>query len=340
MLERMRRLIVPAGLSVMVFALVNLVLSGPADAARRWLDEDLFVWDFKWSRPLPPADVVVLGDSQAMSGILPSEFAKRGVRMLNLGLPSQQPEGILPLIARIPPEARIALINVSPYFVFKSEVQKSFYNYYRTTAPFSFEELGLDRKLAGQNTGDAVYRMIKGLALFRFRDRLSPILIQSDPAAEMRRRENRSRLIEETLISENGFWVWKAEDPRRCGQAAPPPAAGIVSYKERPEAESALKLARERLRARGLQVVLVYIPFSDAWASLAEPGINQRVHNVMRRIGSESIVIETPDRSEYRGLFHDWTHLNYCGAQKYTAWLYDRLRSESAFKEAVIKEYR
>jgi hypothetical protein len=168
--------------------------------------------------------------------------------------------------------------------------------------------------------------MIRPLPLFQFRDRLSPLLTQADPLQEMRRRSQRSGLIEKTLTEENGFWVWKAQDPRRCGQSIPPPVQGLVTYRDRPQAEDALKLAVQKLGQRGLRVYLVYIPFSEVWVSLTEPGIDGRVQNVMRRIGSQAEVLETPDVREYRGLFHDWTHLNYCGAEKYTSWLLQQMR--------------
>lgn len=332
----MRRLLLPAGLSLLVFACVNVLMIGPAQTGRRWLEEDLFVWEYKWNHPVPAARIVVLGDSQAMSGILPSEFSSRGSSLENLGLPSQQPEGLLPLIERLPEETQSVIINVSPYFLFKSEVVQSFYSYYRGTAGFSLEDLRRDRKLAGQNTGDAVYRMIRWMPVLAFRDRLSPILTKANPFAEMEKRRLRTEIIEKSLREEKGFWTWKAADPRECGLSVRSPAAGFLPFKDRPGSEEALRQAVKRIQERGKRVALVSIPFSEAWASLTDPGINNRLHNVMRQVaagaggspGGSVEVIETPDRSEYRGLFHDWTHLDYCGARKYSAWLYGRLSEE------------
>lgn len=327
-LMTMRRLLLPAGLSLLLFVLVNVLFIEPASYSRRWLDEDLVVWNYKWNASMPRANIAALGDSQVMSGILPSEFRRRGQSLVNMGLPSQQPEGLFPLIERLPEGTRLVIIGVSPYFMFKSEVVQSFYTYYRATAPFSLADLRRDRKLAGQNTGDAVYRMLRWMPVLQFRDRLSPILTKARPFEEAELRGVRTELIERTLKEEDGFWTWKARNPRECGAVVSAPGSGFLVFKDRPGSEDALRYALKSIQEKGMRAVLVSIPFSEPWAGLTDPRINDRLHSVMRRFAGSARVVETPDRGEYRGLFHDWTHLDYCGAGKYSAWLYDRLGAE------------
>lgn len=309
--------------SILVFGAVNAALL-PVDS-RMWLDEDRFVWDFKWSR-MKPGRLVLLGDSQAMSGVMPSLLGG----ITNLGVPSQQPEGLIPWADRLPPETEYVVINTSAYFLFKSEVVQSFETYYRTTVPLSPQEILFAPGLAGRNTGDAVYRSIQALPILTFRDRLSPVLGAAVPLEELSRRRAKNEMIQEHLHRTGGFWTWRGSGERVCGRNIEPGPGGFVVFRPRPRAEKALRIVLEKLHARGIRTALVIIPFSRAWAAQTEPLIDERVRELSSRIAAEtgSRFIEAPDRSQYEDMFHDWTHLDACGAEKYSKFLYEALRED------------
>lgn len=288
-----------------------------------WLETDEFVWRTKTDRLENglSAHTVILGDSQAMSGVIP------GQGMYNLARPSEQPEGVERMARDVGQVRglRRVIINVSPFFLFKSEVLQSFLSYYRNTYDWSFADLNPDlMPLSGKNTGDSVYRMIRFLPVLRLRDRMSPALASADPISFIAGRKEANLKIEKILDEQRGFWVWKSTD-QTCNADIPPPPPMLLAYADRPGAVESLERSVQGLRARGLEVFLVYIPLSDVWASLALRGTDDRVNAVMRmmeKVGSVTLPIA--DRAQYKGLFRDWTHLNRCGAEKFTSWLFSQ----------------
>ena len=288
-----------------------------------WLETDEFVWRAKTDHLARgfSAHTVILGDSQAMSGILPP------AGVYNLALPSQQPEGVERMARDVGQVRglRRVIINVSPFFLFKSEVLQSFLSYYRNTYDWSFADLNPDlMPLSGKNTGDSVYRMIRFLPVLRLRDRMSPALASADPISFVAGRKETNLKIEKILNDQRGFWVWKSTD-QTCNADIPPPPPMLLAYADRPGAVESLERSVQGLRARGLEVFLVYIPLSDVWASLALRGTDDRVIAVMRRMEKVgSVTLPIADRAQYKGLFRDWTHLNRCGAEKFTSWLFSQ----------------
>ncbi|MBI3394444.1 MAG: hypothetical protein HY042_01275, partial [Spirochaetia bacterium] len=105
--------------------------------ALRYLDTDIFVWTWKHdtlvSGRLSGFDCLLLGDSQIMGGVLPRLLSeKTGQRCYNLGLPAMKVRGLpaqLSLITKHAPSVRTVIVNVSPIFLFRGDVERAFHTY-------------------------------------------------------------------------------------------------------------------------------------------------------------------------------------------------------------------
>jgi len=314
-------------LSVPLFLLLNLLSNAVSFRSKELLDSDLFVWDFKKTQlENLKEETLILGDSQAMSGILPADLAARGFPSYNLGVPSQQPEGLLRIARQIQSSAKPfkrVIVNVSPFTLFKSEVVKSFTTYYRETYLPEIHDLRPGLVLSGENPGGFAYRALRALPLIRLRETIAPILAEREPLNFARTRVQENERLREVLIEQNGYWVWRAQDSFSCSETIPaPPVAGPLLYQDRPGAIESYREAIQILRANGTHVFLAYVPLSMVWASFTIPQTDERVNASMQSLGGPGVsIIPTPDRSQYSNLFHDWTHLNICGARKYTQYL-------------------
>lgn len=316
--------------SILVFIGINCILWLALPVTRVYLDTDLFVWEQKkqsFESNALQVDTLILGDSQAMSGILPEALARHGIVAFNLAVPSQQPEGMEYTAREIGqryPGVRRVVVNISPFTLFKSEVWPAFLNYYRETYDPALIDVSPTRiQLSGKNAGDLIYRTLHVLPIFKFRDRLSPLVASAAPVEFAAERARRNREVGDVLHSQKGYWVWQSKDSFRCNatiESIPPLAS--LKYPERPESIQGYERLFSNLREQNINVVLVFIPLSEVWAGLAAPGTEGRVHQAMKRFETFGVrVIAAPDRNQYVGLFHDWTHLNYCGAKKYSDWL-------------------
>ncbi|MBL8021930.1 MAG: hypothetical protein JNM27_19805 [Leptospirales bacterium] len=320
--------------SVLVFIGMNFILLLALPASNVYLDTDLFVWAEKkrsFESNALQIDTLIIGDSQAMSGILPEALARHGIVAYNLAVPSQQPEGMEYTAREIEqryPAVRSVVVNISPFTLFKSEVWPAFLNYYKETYDPGLIDVSPTRvPLSGKNAGDMIYRGLHVLPIFKFRDRLAPLIAHATPFEFAAERARRNREVGNVLDSQKGYWVWQSKDSFKCNatiESVPPLAS--LKYPERPESVPGYERLILNFKQQSIKVTLVFIPLSDVWAGLAAPGTEGRVHQAMQRLETLGArIVPMPARSEYSGLFHDWTHLNYCGAKKYSDWLAGQL---------------
>lgn len=147
------------------------------------LDNDSYVWRHKIDRlrggELQRVELLVLGDSQAMSGILTDRLVEESQKGYNLGLPAQQPEGLrslLKLVSAEIPRLRIVILNINPFSMFQSDVHSAFLNYYRNEllnyAPHPVLE---EPYLVGKSAGEWIDQSLHILPLYRMRGRIAPL---------------------------------------------------------------------------------------------------------------------------------------------------------------------
>jgi hypothetical protein len=269
-LKQAPRFLCSAGFAaVLTVLLLNGVLAAVPDwnVVARLRDPDRLLWfqKIKQVREGAPsfraADLLILGDSQAMSGIVPEILDQAlGTRSINLGMPSQQPEGLLAL-ARLLPDSttlrRRVVLNINPFSLFQSPVMQSFRYYYRSElaryAPGGSGNVGeggpghiLHQYLLRFPLYEANYILAPllgigeaGLSQFSFAQiRARPELLPAsaydvylagespDPFALVAKRWSENRWLRRTLQENRGFWTWKkiatAEfDPAVCRDASP-----------------------------------------------------------------------------------------------------------------------
>ena len=272
-------------------------------------DSDSFVWSEKLERissgRLSGVRTIVLGDSQAMSGIVPADL---GADAYNLALPSMQPEGLLALVPRIRrlPQLRRVIINISPYSLFQSDVTAPFQTYARAellprNPAILLQRPGLRAGRAGDSLDLALsvsqlYQAHRNGTLFASMEhrlngvplslvRQNPRIVNKgavdeflssrwQPGIEMARARARNLLLRGLLERGHGFWTWNdlvAPAPSRCAKRGTrlvaPPLGGWQPYGRRRESEESWRRLLLEFAQLGPEVHIVQVPFSSAWAT-------------------------------------------------------------------------
>ncbi|TGM59200.1 hypothetical protein [Leptospira vanthielii] len=171
------------------------------------------------------AKVLVLGDSQIVSGVTPNLVAEiEGVtvdEVLYLPKPSQQPEGILAdsleVIQKFPKLKRV-YVNLSPLNTSKNSVTDANRQLFFSFGNFSLNTIAhpLLRKAYFPNLTDLSWKWIIELfPYFGLSSNLNRLVY--DPIAQMDipRRKQEFQYIDESMEMSQGSWIWKSigDDP-------------------------------------------------------------------------------------------------------------------------------
>jgi hypothetical protein len=272
-------------------------------------------------------------------------------------------ESLIHLIDTHAPGVKRILVNISPYNAFSSDVYQGFLNYYRTelmvydpAAPFRG---GIS--LAGKSAGDYLERLLVYLPLYALHDTLYPassfggnlsdypfsslrrnpdlipgtryssfLLNYSGPETGMLHRIEENQKIADLMDLYRGYWIWKSlRDPQQgCVDGETTGIGGYFEFRDRRGSQESWHRVLKSLAKTGREVLLIQIPLSPFWEKTTDP---RTVYSRLDRLIEEASrglnvrVFPRPDVGDYRGLFNDWTHLNYCGAKKYTLWLRNRI---------------
>ncbi len=328
-----------------------------------WKDADSYVWNTKMGAlfrgDLKNTEILILGDSQTMSGVLP-EILEKSLRrkVYNFGLPAQQPEGMESLAALLKeqaPSLRTIVINVNPYCMFKTEVYDAFLTYYRgemlNHAPGT---LLLRPDLAGRSPGQFLHQSLQSLPIYslhfaveqHFENPASnkkndPEQAEAyfrtgwSPLESIRSAREKNLAVGRIISEHRGFWTWKnfTVPELRCSSSIVEdvPVRG-VPYFDRPLAGPSWQRTLAKLSGSGYRIVIAQIPFSEVWNKSTDyDGVYRRLN---ARIGEfkkdhlNLVVIPLPPAADYRapGMFQDWTHLSACGAARYTKFLAEAMK--------------
>lgn len=175
-----------------------------------------FAKDRQWNHQ---AKILVLGDSQIVSGILPETIAAiENVNLdevLFLPRPSQQPEGILldTLRSIQLPHLRKIYVNVSPLNTSKNSITdahkqlySSFGNFelYHLTEPFL-------RKAYYSNVSDFLWKLvIQCFPYFGLSSNTNRIFYDPMVQRDLEQRKLEARFIKKSMIETSGAWIWKS----------------------------------------------------------------------------------------------------------------------------------
>ena len=337
--KRIRAVPLALGLVVLSFFLLNALFSRLEMKLLDLRDHDGYVWQHKLhllsDGSLSQAEVLILGDSQVMGGIFPSAMEGNSRSVYNLGLPSQQPEGMV-LLARMAvekmPKLKRVIINVSPFSVFKSDISVSFRKFYKNEALHFYPVTLLRNPAQAGGVGDWFYQLLRISPVFRFRDITFhftsigevhktdvPELMREKEEVEnyllngpnlsvaQNRRREKNGFIREELNRNQGFWIWNRfvpldASPERVCQVSGEKMANTGWKLLYPDRSGAIAAWRELLSVfsnRNIPVVLVRIPFEDSWHSIADSkDVNRRFTEKIEKIlaGSDNtIFLDRPD---------------------------------------------
>ena len=318
--------------AALIFAAANiaLMLAPALNPFTELRDADRFLWYAKTARvrervaELADARLLILGDSQAMSGIIPEildERLKTGAPSINLGMPSQQPEGLLVLARFLPDVARDqrrrVILNVNPFSLFASPVKQSFDYYFREElARYGASSNSLLEAFA--RPGEALHQRLlalpfyeanfilaplggigeAGLSDFSFAQlRARPDLLPAEeytqylggarpgPLAIARTRVASNRRLQSLLDAGRGFWTWKKMTSPDFSQAE----CG----------RRALAGGDPALSFNGVPGALVYQPRPAAIDAY------RRLLDVLAAKGYETLLVEIPFSPAYGNLVNE-----------------------------------
>lgn len=169
--------------------------------------------------------ILVLGDSQIVSGISPETIAEiENVNLdevLYLPLPSQQPEGILSdtikSIHKLP-YLRKVYVNISPLNTSKNSITDAHKQLYYSFGDFDFLQITepLIRKVYFANLADVSWKLvIQIFPYFGLSSNLNRIFYDPIVQSDLTRRGLESEFIKESMEKKSGSWVWKStgDDP-------------------------------------------------------------------------------------------------------------------------------
>lgn len=318
--------------AVLFIAMANfaLMLAPALNPFAELRDADRFLWYVKTARvrervpEVTDARLLILGDSQAMSGIIPEildERLKTQTPSINLGMPSQQPEGLLVLARFLPSVARDqrrrVIVNVNPFSLFESPVKQSFDYYFRQElARYDASANSLLKAFA--RPGEALHQRLLALPLYEANYILAPLggigeaglsdfpfaqlrarpdLLPADeyaeylggarpgPLAIARARIQNNRRLRSSLDAGRGFWTWKKMESPDFSQAE-------CRRRARSGGDPALSFA-------GVPGSLVYVPRPAAVDAY------RRLLDVLSAKGYETLLVEIPFSPAYGNLVNE-----------------------------------
>ncbi|MCW7489200.1 hypothetical protein [Leptospira meyeri] len=283
------------------------------------------------------AKILVLGDSQIVSGISPDTIAEiEGLskeEVLYLPKPSQQPEGILSdsldVIYQLPKLKKV-YVNLSPLNTSKNSVtdanRQLFYSFgnlskYTITNP-------LLRKAYFSNLTDLSWKLlVKVFPYFGLSSNINRLVY--DPAAQndIPRRKQEYLYIKDSMKNQQGAWVWKSigDDPTLLESEIFPNLNTQVLAGRR---ELSIQLWLECVRVwekQNLEIIFLRIPFSPKMerdilkteANLVADGLFKTITEDPNRKKVKVLDFKSEFLEEYQ-YFADLTHLNQKGRDAFS----------------------
>ncbi|PJZ85234.1 hypothetical protein [Leptospira harrisiae] len=283
------------------------------------------------------AKVLVLGDSQIVSGISPESIAEiEGVskeEVLYLPKPSQQPEGILSdsldVVYRLPNLKKV-YVNLSPLNTSKNSVtdanRQLFYSF-GNLSKYTIEH-PLLRKAYFSNLTDLSWKIIiKVFPYFGLSSNINRLVYDPVAQNDIPRRKQEFLFIKESMKNNQGSWVWKSigEDPTLLkSEEFPNLNTQILAGKR----ELSIQLWLECIRLwekQNLEIVFLRIPFSPKMekdiiktgANLVEDEFFKRISSDPNRRKLKVLDFKSEFLEEYQ-YFADLTHLNQKGKDAFS----------------------
>ncbi|WCL48919.1 hypothetical protein [Leptospira sp. GIMC2001] len=324
-----------------------------------FLEESAFYWNWTKDRDYKAKNykLIILGDSQWISGLNLDEFSKisniNQDDILIIAKPSQQPEGIeldLDEIWSKGIQSDIYWINLSPTNVTKSDVyqahkplqlnfgRKSYRilwktdlwkSYYTDASSFLFHLVSIAFPIVVFNSQvSAPARILPMVDGINSDSNILQDVLGRDPIQILKeRRKNNEYLI--SILPKQGLWEWRNYEgsSKECNgkdiRAKLPKEMGLAFSNIRKTSIDSLIRIQSQIHRRNEKTIFVKIPFSPEMEELET--IFPIVWNDLTKQATDAEFIEVPNEIFDTGDFTDYTHLNSCGSTKLSRWLGKKL---------------
>ncbi|MCG6143213.1 hypothetical protein [Leptospira bandrabouensis] len=279
------------------------------------------------------AKILVLGDSQIVTGVTPQLIAEmEGVttdEVLYLPKPSQQPEGILleslEVLQKVPKLKKV-YVNLSPLNTSKNSVTDANRQLFLSFGSFSLDTIThpLLRKAYFSNVTDLSWKIIiKIFPYFGLSSNINRLVYDPIAQSDVIRRQKEFLYIKESMEKNQGSWVWKfiGDDPTLdVKEEFPQNSSQVLSGKR----DLSMLLWFDLIRLwqeRGVKVVFLRIPFSPKMEKdILKTKANLVADDFFKKITTEERLKESVAVFDFKSefleeyqYFGDLTHLNQKG---------------------------
>ncbi|TGM01342.1 hypothetical protein [Leptospira jelokensis] len=299
----------------------------------------------KWN---PSGKILVLGDSQIVSGILPETIAALEnvpvEEVIFLPKPSQQPEGIysdtLYLIPKLTNLKKI-YVNLSPLNTSKNSITDAHKQLYYSFSKLVFTDLmdPMLRNVYFPNVTDLLWKVnIQIFPYFGLSSNLNRIFYDQTVQTDLKHRRLEFDSIQKSMEERSGAWIWKSigKDPSITKDEVFQNLDTTILAGKRNGSIQLWNKAIQTWKEKQIEVVVLRIPFSPQM----EMDLNQKQGNGVSDSLLQSIQLEANgskvkvynfksiflNQYEY---FADLTHLNQKGRDVFAKVLKKELLNHS-----------
>ncbi|TGL87706.1 hypothetical protein EHQ68_06650 [Leptospira congkakensis] len=283
------------------------------------------------------AKILVLGDSQIVSGITPDFFAEvedvSSEEVLYFPKPSQQPEGILveslELVHQLP-KLRKVYVNLSPLNTSKNSVTDANRQLFYSFGNLSKESIihPLVRKAYFSNLTDLSWKIIISVfPYFGLSSNLNRLVYDPAAQADVPRRKQEFLYIQESMEKRQGSWVWKSigEDPILQEEEEFPENSSFVLSGKRDLSVTIWYDIVKLWTEKNVEVVFLRIPFSpkmekDILKTNANTVSDEIFKTITYEPNQQKVVVfdfRSVFLNDYQN-FADLTHLNQKGRDAFS----------------------
>ncbi|TGN10551.1 hypothetical protein [Leptospira ilyithenensis] len=287
--------------------------------------------------------ILVLGDSQIISGITPETIAEienvNVDRVVYEPRPSEQPEGILDKYYRIKkqyPSIRKIYLNISPISITRNSVTDAHKQLYYSFGEFRIHQLVDEdlRRAYFSSFYDLVWKWgIEVFPFFGLNGNFSSVFsilpsnsqfyefdpetnssLSKNPSLEiLKTRKNDSLYLEKHWDSLGRSWVWKDFGTKQeINKNSIFPRGSAIGFTKKREASIRIfrKLINE-VKQSNISIVCLDIPFSFSLEKdMEEHGVKDLFERELEDLEGCQRIRLNREKFKEMNLFKDWTHLN------------------------------
>ncbi|MBE7410663.1 MAG: hypothetical protein HS129_01145 [Leptospiraceae bacterium] len=328
-----------------------------------YVERTSFIWSEISKRKIPKKniDLLILGDSQITSGISPTHLKKelqklkKDFHFFYYPRPSEQPEGMLILTREFRKtfDFKYLVLNISPVTTSKNLISESHKSLFQNFSPFSTEPLkdfDMGKFYFKNISGYCYYFFLQGFPLLKLNSNLSKEMeivksrtldkklkdtVEAPIFSEWENNFQKNIFLKNLFIQSEFYWEWGnfSKSQNICIPKKSPPGlpAGVESAFLNLRKEALISWEKIAVENRDKKIFLIYLQFSP----FAEEKIGSKLKNSPIQVSLNALkrfsnieLLTVPKNFFSSEDFADFTHLNFCGMEKFTKFLSERLQRE------------